>query len=277
MFFPELNLPAFTQLLAAHALRILFILIVAYVAVRLLNTLAQRLAQRLKTLDEVDGSTQDRQIDTIFTVMRSTGLALIAASALFMILLELGVDVGPMLASVGIVGLALGLGAQTLVKDIVSGLFIMTEKLYRVGETVSLGGYAGTVEQFTLRATTIRDFDGTRHTIPNGDIRAISNKSRDWSRAIVDVGILYEADVPQAMAALQEIGHTLQSNETLAPVLLEEPVVTGIENLGDWQVTLRISVTTLPGQHIDVQRHLRQEIKERLALASPRQEIKIIA
>lgn len=277
MFFPELNLPAFTQLLAANALRILFILIIAYVAVRLLNSLAQRLAQRLKTLDEVDGSTQDRQIDTIFTVVRSTGLALIAASALFMILLELGVDVGPMLASVGIVGLALGLGAQTLVKDIVSGLFIMTEKLYRVGETVSLGGYAGTVEQFTLRATTIRDFDGTRHTIPNGDIRAISNKSRDWSRAIVDVGILYEADVPQAMAALQEIGRALQSNETLAPVLLEEPVVTGIESLGDWQVTLRISVTTLPGQHFDVQRHLRQEIKERLALASPRQEIKIIA
>lgn len=276
MLIPDLNLPAFAQLLAAHALRILLILLVAYAAVRLLDVLARRLVRRLKALDKVDGSTQDRQIDTVFTVVRSTGLVLIVASALFMILLEIGVDVGPMLTSVGIVGLALGLGAQTLVKDVVSGVFIMAEKLYRVGEVVSVGGYTGTVEQFTLRATTIRDFDGTRYTIPNGDIRAVSNKSRDWSRAIVDVGILYEADVPQAMAALQEIGRALPAHETLAPVLLEEPVVTGIESLGDWQVTLRISVVTLPGQQLDVQRHLRQEIKQRLALASPRQEVKIV-
>lgn len=276
MPFSDLNLPALVQLLAAHALRILFILLVAYAAVWLLNGLARRLVQRLKRLDMVDRSTQDGQIDTIFTVVRSTGLVLIIASALFMILLELGVDVGPMLTSVGIVGLALGLGAQTLVKDVVSGLFIMGENLYRVGEAVQLGGYAGTVERFTLRATTIRDFYGVRHTIPNGDIRAVSNSSREWSRAVVDVGILYEADVPQAMTALQEIGDSLPQNEALAHLLLDKPVVTGIESLGDWQVNLRISVTTLPGQHLDVQRYLRQEIKQRLALASPRQEIKII-
>lgn len=277
MIFSDMDLPSLARLVAGHALRVVFILIVAYVAVLLLNWLLRRIMKVLKALDEVDGSTQDKQIDTIFTVVRSTGLVVIVASALFMILLELGVNLGPMLTSVGIVGLALGLGAQTLVKDVVNGLFIMAENLYRVGEAVELGGYAGTVEQFTLRATTVRNFDGTRHTIPNGDIRTVSNRSRDWSRAIVDVGILYEADVPQAMTTLQEIGRALQQNEALAHLLLDEPAVTGIESLGDWQVGLRISVSTLPGQHFAVQRTLRQEIKEKIALASPRQEIKIIS
>ncbi|MCB8951856.1 MAG: mechanosensitive ion channel family protein [Ardenticatenales bacterium] len=277
MFFSDVDLPAFARLLTVHFLRILAILIVAFLALRLLNWLTRRLVRHLKEMDEIDGSTQDRQIDTIFTVVRSTGLVVIIASALFMVLLEVGVNVGPMLTSVGIVGLALGLGAQTLVKDVVSGVFIMAENLYRVGEAVEVGGYAGTIEHFTLRATTVRAFNGTLYTIPNGDIRAVSNSSRDWSRAIVDVGLQYETDVPQAMDTLREIGRALGQNEELAPALLDEPTITGIENLGDWQVTLRIFVTTLPGQQFDVQRYLRQEVKKRLALAYPRQEIQIIS
>ena len=264
-----------------HGLRILIILIVAVVAYRLFYVIARRLARRMQELDGIEGSERDRRIETIFRLVANTGIVVVTTAATLTILQELEIDIGPLLASVGIVGLALGLGAQTLVKDIIGGLFIFVENLYTVGDVVEIAGYAGVVEEMTLRTTALRDLNGTLHVIPNGDIRTVSNRSRDWSRAVVEVGVAYEAHVADAEAALEEAGRQLAADPEVGSLLLEEPAVTGIEGLEDWQIRLRILAKTQPGQQFDVERRLRAIIRavfaERgLSLASPRQEVVLI-
>jgi len=272
---------AFQEWFLDHGLRILIILVLAVLAYRLFYVIARRLARRMQALDEIEGSERDRRIETIFRLVANTGLVVVITAATLTILQELDIDIGPLLASVGIAGLALGLGAQTLVKDIIGGLFIFVENMYTVGDVVEIAGYAGVVEEMTLRTTALRDLNGTLHIIPNGDIRTVSNRSRDWSRAVVEVGVTYEAQVAEAEAALAEAGRQLAAHPDVGPLLLEEPTVTGIEGLDDWQIRLRILAKTRPGKQFDVERELRRIIRatfaERgLSLASPRQEVVLI-
>ena len=199
-----------------------------------------------------------------------------------MILTEMGVAITPVLASVGFVGLAFGLGAQTLVKDMIAGLFILIEDQYTVGDVAEIGGITGTVEHMTLRATELRDLYGTVHVIPNGEIRIVANKSRDWSRAIVDVNVTYDEDVDTAVQTLQEIGEAMAQDETMAPLLQEPAMVTGVEGLENWAVRLRIMVKTLPNAQWEVQRYLRRQIRlifaeKGLELAFPRQDLRLIS
>ena len=264
-----------------HGTRILLILLLAIFVYRLFALVALRLKKRVQALDETEGSAMDMRAETLFDVVTNAAAVAIVTAASLSIMQELDVEIGPILASVGIVGLALGLGAQTLVKDMIAGFFILVENQYTVGELVELVGLVGTVEAVTLRVTHVRDLQGVLHIIPNGEIRTVSNRSRDWSRAIVDVGITYEDDVEQAMATLREIGERLQADEEMRPLLVDEPTVTGIEGLEDWQVRLRMMVKTLPTQHLPVERYLRQQIwdifpERGLTLASPRQEIVVV-
>ncbi len=267
--------------LLVSGLRVLLILLLSVVAHFLLGKLTRIIAKRIKALDEVDGSSLDRRTDTISTILHRTGAVVIVATAVITILQEIGVPIAPMLASVGAVGLALSLGAQTLVKDVISGLFILGENQYTIGEVVSINNITGTVEEMSLRATALRDASGALHIIPNGEVRIVSNRTRDWSRAIVDVSITYEADVDRALVALQAIGAALADDETIAPLLLEPAEVTGVEELADWSVRLRLMVKTLPNQHWAVQRHLRRVIhlsfaEQGIDLAFPRQEVALI-
>ncbi len=277
----NLDSQLFLDWLKQSGLRILLIVVLAIIAQRLLNLLSRYLTRQIKELDDVEGSELDKRTDTIFRVINSTGLVLIIGTAVLMILTELGVPVAPVFASVGVVGLALGLGAQTIVKDMISGLFILAENQFTVGDTVEITGITGTVERMTLRATIIRDIYGTVHTVPNGDIRVVSNKSRDWSRAILDVGITYDDDIDHATQTLEEISDAMNQDEVIGPLLLEEMVITGVEGLDDWAVRLRMMVKTLPGQHFTVQRYLRQQIRlvfeqKGINLAFPRQDILVL-
>ncbi len=277
----NLDSQLFLDWLKQSGLRILLIVVLAIIAQRLLNLLSRYLTRQIKELDDVEGSELDKRTDTIFRVINSTGLVLIIGTAVLMILTELGVPVAPVFASVGVVGLALGLGAQTIVKDMISGLFILAENQFTVGDTVEITGITGTVERMTLRATIIRDIYGTVHTVPNGDIRVVSNKSRDWSRAILDVGITYDDDIDHATQTLKEISDAMNQDEVIGPLLLEEMVITGVEGLDDWAVRLRMMVKTLPGQHFTVQRYLRQQIRlvfeqKGINLAFPRQDILVL-
>lgn len=264
-----------------HGTRIVLILLLSIIVYRLFYLIARRLKRRVQAMDETEGSAMDMRAETLFDVVTNAAAVAIVTAATLTILQELEVEIGPLLASVGIVGLALGLGAQTLVKDVISGFFILVENQYIVGDLVELVGLTGTVEVVTLRVTHVRDVEGVLHIIPNGEIRTVSNRSRDWSRAIVDVGITYEDDVQKALATLREIGEKLVADEEMRPLLVDEPTVTGIEGLEDWQVRLRMMVKTQPTQHLDVQRYLRQQIREvfperGLTLASPRQEIVVV-
>lgn len=265
-----------------HGLAILGIILVSVLAYWLLGLITRSLSKHIQRMDNEEDSALDKRTETIFRVVHSTGIVLILGTAVLMVLTELGVAVTPVLASIGFVGLALGLGAQTLVGDIISGLFILIENQYMVGDAIEVNGLAGSVEQMTLRATMVRDLYGTLHIIPNGEIRVVSNKSRDWSRAVVDVGITYDADVDAAARVLNEIGQQMVADTAVAPLLLEPPTVTGVEGLDDWAVRLRIMAKTVPGQQWTVQRHLRRQIRlvfaeKGIEIAFPRQDVMIVS
>ncbi len=269
------------QWFLAHGLAILAIILLSVVAYFLLGILVRYATRRVKALDAEEGTSLDKRAETISEVLYSAGLVVIFVTAAVMLLEEIGVPIAPLLASVGVVGLALGLGAQTLVKDVISGLFILLENQYVVTDVIEVNGIVGNVELMTLRATTLRDASGTLYVIPNGEIRTVANRTRDWSRAIIDVRIAYEADVDRALATLQTIGDDMAASEEWGPLLLEAPQVTGIEGLEDWAVRLRVMVKTGPNQQWDVQRYLRRRIRlvfaeQGIDLAFPRQEVALL-
>ena len=198
-----------------------------------------------------------------------------------MILDQLGIAIGPILASVGLLSLAIGLGAQTLVKDVIGGIFIVMEDQYHIDEVIEFDGRIGTVEDITLRITKVRDFKGYLHIVPNGDIRLVTNRTRGWSRAVLDVGVTYETDLEQALNALEEIGQMAKADPEVGPLLIEEPQVTGVEALEDWQIRLRLIVKTEPNEHWVVQRYLRKLVREQfpqkgISIAFPRQEVVVL-
>ena len=249
--------------LASHGLRILLIVIVSVVALRLLRFLVRRVPHWIQGSEGVEPSDLAQRVKTLQTAIRGTGALIILVVAGLMVLRELGLDITPLLTSMGLVGLALSLGAQTLVKDIIGGLFILIEDQFDIGDSIRVGDLSGTVERMTLRATHIRAFGGELHIIPNGEIRTVSNLTRAWSRAVVEVPLSPDEDVARAMEVLEQIGRELAADPQFSSILLEPPVVSGIEALDGWTVRLRIAAKTLPGQHWGVMRVLRRRINDR--------------
>ena len=250
--------------LTSHGLRILLIVIVALIAYRLLRFLTRRIPRwiQVRARDDMQASELAQRGETIRIVTGWAGSVIIFIVAVLMILIELGLNVTPALASVGIVGLALGLGAQTLVKDLIGGVFILLEDQFAIGDAITVGDLSGAVEQMTLRSTQLRGLGGELHIVPNGEIRTLSNLSQDWSRAVVDLPLSPDEDVSRALAVLERIGQELSGDAQFSSLLLETPVVTGIEGLDGWTVRVRIMVKTLPGQHWEVMRDLRRRVNE---------------
>jgi moderate conductance mechanosensitive channel len=176
----------------------------------------------------------------------------------------LGVQLGPLVAGAGIAGIALAFGAQSLVKDYLSGLFILLEDQYSVGDVVTIGTASGTVEDVNLRVTRLRSVDGTVWFIPNGEIRNVGNQSMEWSRAVVDVTIGYENDSPNVMAALAEEIAAMYVDPAWSAVLLEAPAVQGVQSMGTEGVAIRVVAKTAPRQQWDVARELRSRITDRM-------------
>jgi small conductance mechanosensitive channel len=187
-------------------------------------------------------------------------------------------DVAPLLASVGVVGLALGLGAQTLVKDFIGGAFILIENQYSVGDVVKLGDISGSVEKITLRTTHVRSINGNLNIVPNGEVRVVSNVTREWSRAMVDLGVAYEEDRERVRAVLQGAVDELVEHPEYGPQLLERPKVLYPLSLGDWAVGARVMVKTPAGKQWGVAMELRKRLlaaceRENVVLPYPRQEV----
>ena len=262
--------------LLTSGLRIAIIVLGGLVAYRSLRVLTTRLEMLIAGVPPTDEGA--RRARTLARVIRSTALVTIVIVAGLMILLELGLDITPLIAGAGVVGVALGLGAQSLISDVISGFFILLEDQFAVGDAIQVGSIGGSVEKMTLRATFLRDLEGTLHVVPNGEMRIVSNRTKDWSRAVVDLGVAYDEDIGRVVAALEKIGHDLYQDEELASLLLEEPTVSGVEALGDWAVTVRIMAKTRPGKQWEVARELRRRIKESferegIEMPYPRQEV----
>ena len=180
-----------------------------------------------------------------------------------MILSELGVNIAPIIASAGILGIALGFGAQSLVRDFLSGIFMILEDQYGVGDVVDVGEATGTIEAVTLRVTRLRDINGTVWYVPNGEIMRVGNMSQNWSRAVVDVSVGYGEDLARVNRVLREVAHDLRDDDEFGELIIEEPEITGVEVLAPGSVTLRVMVKTLPMEQWAISRELRQRIKAR--------------
>jgi len=212
----------------------------------------------------VRGPERLARLKTLAQVGRGAASVIIFGLAALMSLHIIGIDIAPLLAGAGLAGLALSLGAQTLIKDFIGGILILTENQFTIGEVIKVGEVSGSVERITLRATYVRDGEGRLHLIPNGDLRTISNLTAEWARAIVDLNIQYEADIDSVMHVLEEAAAQAQADQALQAKLLEPPQALGWIGLTDWAVQVRLTAKTKPGKQWEVTRTLRQYAMEAL-------------
>ncbi len=245
-------------------LRIILTLAGAWVLMRVAKPLFERiepLIVKARHKDEAKGEAEKRAktlTQIIWHIMRVA----IGVMAVMMVLGQFGLQIGPILASAGIVGLAVGFGAQSLVKDVITGFFLLLENHYRVGDVVRAAGVAGRVESINLRVTTLRDLQGRVHVIPNGQIEVLTNFTKHWSRTVLDIGVAYKEDVDEVMAVLEEVGEELRQDEQFKELILEPMNILGVEELGDSQVTIRMFFTTQPLKQWDVAREFRRRVKK---------------
>ena len=204
---------------------------------------------------------------TMGAVLRSMASFSVFVIAVLLCLGELGIDLAPLIAGAGIAGVAIGFGAQSLVRDVVAGMFVVIEDQYGVGDTVDLGEAKGTVERVTLRTTMVRDLEGTLWVVPNGEIKRVANKSQLWARAVVDLRIPNDADLEMALDIIRTRASELVAS---SPGALEEPEVLGVESFVDGAVVVRITTKTEPGAQFQVARTLRAGLKQALDAANVR-------
>jgi small conductance mechanosensitive channel len=192
---------------------------------------------------------------------------ILATVVLMLVLGELGISLGPLLASAGVAGVAIGFGAQSIVRDFLSGLFMLIEDQYGVGDIIDVGEATGTVEQVGLRTTRLRDVKGTVWYVPNGTVARVGNMSQQWARALLDVAVAHEADLTEAETAIKRAADSVWQDEAWAGQILEEPEVWGVEDMGPQGMTIRLVVKTEPAKQFNVLRELRRRIKAELVAA----------
>jgi small conductance mechanosensitive channel len=219
-----------------------------------------------------------KRLTTLVHAGRSIGYVLILLIVLLMILHELGINITPILASAGVVGLAFSLGAQTVIKDFLGGIIILTENQFTIGDVITIGQLTGTVEHISLRATYLRDSEGKLNLIPNGDIRTVSNLTTQWAQVVITFNVDYEADMERALQALEEAARLIQSDQEIASAIIESPYALGWTGFTDWAVQMQIIAKTRPGKQWIVARALRKVAlellqKEDIRVAVPRQRI----
>ena len=233
---------------------------------RRLGALWARAPRSLHGADPITSVRRVQRAETIGAVLRSIGIAAVWTVAVMAILSQVGVDAGPLIAGAGILGVALGFGAQNLVRDFLSGVFMLIEDQYGVGDVIDVGHASGQVEAVSLRSTRLRDVDGTLWHVPNGEIRRVGNKSQGWSRALLDVEVPLEVDIAAAMAVIERAADGLWRDKAggWSQLILEEPEVWGAETLTQTGVAIRVVVKTRPLEQWKVARQLRARIKKAL-------------
>ncbi|MBV9437602.1 MAG: mechanosensitive ion channel family protein [Acidobacteria bacterium] len=239
---------------------ILVILIIAAILARLLGLITGKLHQ-YSTRDELPSRIRAQQLRTLAAVIHSVGIFVIYFFALLQILTKLDIDVKPFLASAGIVGLAIGFGAQTLVHDVINGFFIIIENIYDLGDVVKIAGVQGTVEQMSLRKTVLRDDTGALHSVPNSEVKIISNMTRDWAQVALHVSVDYSESSDQIIQLLKQVGQDLKNDPDFSNAIVSDPQVPGIERVNGSEVDYLLVVKVRPGRQYDVRRELRKRIK----------------
>jgi small-conductance mechanosensitive channel len=240
--------------------KIVLVVLISFGLVRLLRAITRKVTA-LQTRNLPPGF-RVQQVRTLAGVITSVGVFIILFVATMEVLSLLGLNLGPLLASAGIAGLAIGFGAQTLVKDVINGFFILLENQYDVGDIIRIGGVKGTVEAMSLRRTVLRDEDGTVHTVPNSEIKIVSNTTRDWSQVTLRVTVAYSEPSDRIVKLLQKVGEELRNDSAFANDVVSDVEVPGIDRVGGGEVEYLVLVKTRPNKQYAVSRELRRRIKE---------------
>jgi small conductance mechanosensitive channel len=249
--------------LMGPGLRLVVIAISAYLVTRIVHFLVDSLQIFLVSRDATSTGLLERKkrVDTLGQLLRVVATLLVAGVATLMALSLFNVDIRPILTGAGIAGLAVGFGAQNLVRDVIAGFFLILEDQVRLGDVVSINGKSGLVEAIRLRTIALRGHDGTVHIIPNGVITELSNMTKDFSYAVLDLGIPYEEDVDAVVDVLQSIASDLRADPVHGPNILEALEVLGVESFTEMSVLLRVRIKTVPIQQWNVAREFRRRIK----------------
>lgn len=258
-------------ILLARLLTIAVVLALAVGAYRLITGLIDRLLRARP--ESVDYSAKVQRAQTLGPLMKSAARYLLAFVALMVVLRQVGIDIQAILVSAGVAGLAIGLGAQSLIKDVITGFFLLFEGLIAVGDVIEVGPHAGTVEAIGLRVTKIRLLSGAQRIIPNGELTQFANYNRGWARAVVDVPVAYEEDVGRALRILEGVGRSWAEESRAA---LESPQAQGIIRFGENEVGLRLQVKVEASRRWDAELELRRRIKETFEAGGVRLPRKII-
>ena len=258
------NVVKWTDFAATRGIRIVAIVLIALILNRLLRSLTRRLipASRSEGLGRMARMHEDH-VKTLAGLLYSAGTAVIVIGSFLTALPEFGFNVTPLAAAAGLASLAVGFGAQHLVRDLINGFFIIVEDQFVVGEAVRIGTVIGRVEHMTLRRTVVRDFLGAVVSIPNGEIAQVANLSREWGQVFVDVSISQQTSSDVALAALERVCAELRGDASWSPVFVDGPRALGVESLGPAGATLRLQIRTVPGRQDDAARELRRRIQNR--------------
>jgi moderate conductance mechanosensitive channel len=240
--------------------KIVLVILGAYILTKILRAIARKSAEL--HIRKLPSGVRVQQVRTVASVITSVGVFVIFFVAALEVLSLIGLNLGPMLASAGIAGLAIGFGAQTLVHDFINGFFILLENQYDIGDTVRIAGVKGTVERMSLRNTVLRDEDGTVHVVPNSAIQIVSNMTRDWSQLALRVTVAYSEPSDKIVSLLKQVGEEVHHSEVFSSDIVSDIDVPGIDRVGNGEAEYLMLIKTRPNKQYAVSRELRRRIKE---------------
>ena len=261
---PELSWATVVSWLVTHGIPILIIVVVGVVLWFVLNRFLPRIVRRVVTQTGYKESKEglEKRMNTLLSIFKGMARVVIVIVVIIMVLDEVGVPVAPVLAGFGIVGVAVGFGAQYLIRDLIAGIFIIMENQYRVGDVVKVADIAGLVEYITLRKTVLRDLDGIVHHVPNGEIKTASNYTRHFSRVNLDIPVAYGTDLDHAIRVINRVGKALAEDGKWRKVIKSPPQVLRVNNLGDSGIDIKILGDVKPMEQWAVTGELRLRLKK---------------
>lgn len=245
-------------------LRVLLILAIAWIALKLVKRLLKKLEQHLVDVQQTSDETpteQAKRIETLIRLVRQAIIIVVWLVVILIVLREFGVDIAPILASAGIVGLAVGFGAQNLVRDVISGFFMILENQVRVGDVAIVNGTGGLVEKVNFRTIVLRDLAGVVHVFPNGTINTLSNMTSEWSAYVFDIGVAYKEDVDRVIELMREVGNEMRNDEKFGALMVADIEIFGVDAFADSAVNIKGRLRTRPIKQWDVGREYRRRLK----------------
>ncbi len=247
--------------IAEHGFKILLIIIVALVAQHFSGQLIARIIKRLIKQGSQSKLAEEKRENTLIQVVSGAAYIVIWMVALMMILSEMGIAIGPLMAAAGVAGLAFGFGGQYLIRDLISGMFIILENQYRAGDVVCFDKTCGLVEHITLRMTTLRDLSGTVHHVPHGEVHTVSNLSKGYSRVNLDIGVAYNSNLEQVIEVINKVGQELAEDPKWKEHIIKAPEFLRVDDFADSAIVIKILGDTMPIKQWDVTGELRKRLK----------------